>query len=197
MTKIFVTIILFIASFPAVAGPFGLSKGMTLEEAKKYGDFVSGNSPFVYTAKTLAGGHPDFESYSIILTPQQGLCKIQASGKDVNTSAFGDELKAKHIEFVKALSNKYGSPGNNYDFLRLGSIWKDPQDWMMALLKKERTLASYWSSPERTNLPDSLLSIELVTAALSGSKGYLRLSYEFNNLDACLLVLNAKKDANL
>jgi len=197
MTKILVTVILVVASFSAVAGPFGLSKGMTLEEVKKYGAFVSGDSPFTYTAKTLSNGHPDFEIYSIILTPQQGLCKIQAAGKDVKTSSFGSELKEKHNDLVKALSNKYGSPGNNFDFLRTGSIWKDPQDWMMALLKKERTLASYWSPPERTNLPDSVLSIQLEAAASSGSTGYIRLGYEFDNLDACLAVLKEKKNSNL
>jgi len=197
MTKILVTVILVVASFSAVAGPFGLSKGMTLEEVKKYGAFVSGDSPFTYTAKTLSNGHPDFEIYSIILTPQQGLCKIQAAGKDVKTSSFGSELKEKHNDLVKALSNKYGSPGNNFDFLRTGSIWKDPQDWMMALLKKERTLASYWSPPERTNLPDSVLSIQLEAAASSGSTGYIRLGYEFDNLDACIAVLKEKKNSNL
>lgn len=197
MTKILVTVILVVASFSAVAGPFGLSKGMTLEEVKKYGAFVSGDSPFTYTAKTLSNGHPDFEIYSIILTPQQGLCKIQTAGKDVKTSSFGSELKEKHNDLVKALSNKYGSPGNNFDFLRTGSIWKDPQDWMMALLKKERTLASYWSPPERTNLPDSLLTIQLEAAASSGSTGYIRLGYEFDNLDACIAVLKEKKNSNL
>jgi len=197
MTKILVTVILVVASFSAVAGPFGLSKGMTLEEVKKYGAFVSGDSPFTYTAKTLSNGHPDFEAYSIILTPQQGLCKILAAGKDVKTSSFGSELKEKHNDLVKALSNKYGSPGNNFDFLRAGSNWKDPQDWMMALLKKERTLASYWSPPERTNLPDSVLSIQLEAAASSGSTGYIRLGYEFDNLDACLAVLKEKKNSNL
>ena len=188
---------LYVASFSAIAGPFGLNKGMTLEEVKKYGAFVSGDSPFIYSTKTLSGGHPDFEIYSIILTPQQGLCKISAGGKDVNTSSFGDELKNKHRDLVAALSNKYGSPGNNFDFLRSGSIWKDSQDWMMALLKKERTLASYWSAPERANLPDSLLSIALETAALSGSKGYVRLSYEFDNLDACMAHLKEKTNSNL
>ena len=197
MTKIFVTIIVFIASFSAVAGPFGLSKGMTLEEVKKYGAFVSGDSPFMYTAKTLSNGHPDFESYSIILTPQQGLCKIQAGGKDVKTSSFGSELKEKHNDFVKALTNKYGSPGNNFDYLKSGSIWKDRQDWMMSLLKKERRLASYWASPERTDLPDSISGIELEAAASSGSTGYIRLGYEFDNFDACIAVVEEKKNSNL
>ncbi|MBK8362094.1 MAG: hypothetical protein IPL15_25355 [Comamonadaceae bacterium] len=77
---------------------------MTLEELKKQGAFVSGNQQFVYTAKTIASGHPDFESYTVILTPEQGLCKIQAVSKDIDTSSFGNELQGKYRELVGALS---------------------------------------------------------------------------------------------
>lgn len=187
----------FFAAFSAIAGPLGLNKGMTLEEIKKQGDFVSENQPFIYTAKTIASGHPDFGSYLVILTPEQGLCKILAISKDIETSGFGTELEGKYKSLMDAMSGKYETPGKNYDFLRSGSIWKEPQYWMMGLLKKDRTLSAYWSKPENNNLPDSLKSVLIEALPRSGSKGYLTIAYEFDNIDACVAVLRAKKNSNL
>jgi hypothetical protein len=187
----------FFAAFGAIAGPLGLSKGMTLEELKKQGAFVSGNQQFVYTAKTITSGHPDFESYTVVLTPEQGLCKIQAVSKDIETSSFGTELEGKYNGLVEAMSGKYGAPGKNFNFLRSESSWKEPQYWMMGLLKKERRLIAFWNKPENNNLPDSLQLIMIETLPLSGSKGFLKLVYEFDNIDACVAVLQAKKNSSL
>ena len=187
----------FFAAFGAIAGPLGLNKGMTLEELKKQGAFVSGSQQFFYTAKTITSGHPDFESYTVILTPEQGLCKIHAVSKDIDTSAFGNELQGKYRELVGALSKKYGAPGKDFDFLRAGSIWKEPQYWMMSLLKQERNLDAFWSKPENNNLPDSLGSIAVNTYALSGSKGFIKLIYDFDNIEACVEMLKSKKNSSL
>lgn len=196
MRKIIVVAALF-AAFGAIAGPLGLNKGMTLEELKKQGAFISGNEPFVYTAKTIASGHPDFELYSVLLTPEQGLCKIQAAGKNIDTSSFGSELQEKHRELVGALSKKYGAPSNEFNYLKAGSIWNEPQDWMMGLLKKERNLDAYWTKSDKSNLSDSLEAVSVNTQALSGSKGYIRLSYDFDNIGACMEALKSKKNSTL
>lgn len=187
----------FLAAFSAIAGPLGLDKGMTLDELKKQGAFVSAGQPFFYTAKTITSGHLDFESYTVILTPEQGLCKIQAVSKDIETNGFGTELEKRYDSLIEAISGKYGTPGKNFNFLRAGSIWNEPQYWMMGLLKKDRTLTAFWSKPENKNLPDSLESIHVETSPRSGSKGYLKLVYEFNNVKECLAVLKAKTNSNL
>lgn len=187
----------FFATATVIAGPLGLSKGMTLQELKKQGTFAPSNEPFIYTAKKIANGHPDFESYTVIVTPEQGLCKMQALSKDIETSSFGTELESKYQTLTNALSEKYGTPTKNYDFLRAGSIWKDSQDWMMGLLKKERTLTAFWINEGNTNFPDSIKSIKVETVALSGSKGYIILGYEFDNLSECMATLKAKQNSNL
>lgn len=187
----------FFATFGAIAGPFGVSKGMSLEELKTQGAFVATNQQFVYRAETIKNGHPDFEAYTAVLTPNQGLCKIQATGNDIETSGFGTELKSKYQSLIGAMSEKYGAPSNNFDFLRNGSLWTEPQYWMMGLLKKDRTLTAFWRKSEKNNLPDSLHTIMIETIALSGSKGYMRLAYEFDNIDACMAALQAKKNSNL
>ena len=181
----------------AVAGPLGLNKGMTLEELKKQGAFSPVGQQYVYTSKTLASGHTDFDLYTVILTPEQGLCKIQASSKEIDTSSFGTELESKYRRLIDAMSEKYGPPGKNFDFLSAGSLWEEPQYWMMALLKKERTLSAFWSAPVNNNLPDSIQSITIESYALSGSTGYIRLSYEFDNIDACIKVVKSKENSTL
>lgn len=187
----------FFAAFSAIAGPFGLNKGMTLEELKKHGNFTPAGQPFVYTSKTLTNGHPDFEVYTVVLTPEHGLCKIQAVGSNIDSSSYGSELESKFKDLTSAMAGKYGSQGRNFDFLRSGSIWNEPKDWMMGLLKKERTLTTFWSPPESQNLPDSLATIVVEAIALSGSKGYIKLGYDFDNISGCLETLKAKKNSNL
>lgn len=184
-------------AFGAVAGPLGLNKGMTLAELNKQGSFAPANQPFMYRAKTLANGHPDFEDYTIVLTPEHGLCKIVASGKNIDSSPYGTELEGKFKELVSALTGKYGAPGKNFIGLGSGSIWNQPKDWMMGLLKKERSVAAFWIPPGNAHLPDSLQSIGVEAVALSGSTGYIRLAYEFDNADECMKTLKAKRNSSL
>ena len=195
MKKIIVATALLVA-FGAIAGPFGLSKGMTLGQIKKKGAFVSDDNPSIYSAKTITNGNPDFGSYSVIITKEQGLCRVQAFSKDIKANSFGHELKGKYRNLVEAVSKKYGSPsqGYDFDFLLSGSIWKEPQDWMMSLVKKERKLQSSWHHEADTKLPDSLESITIETFAFSNSEGFLSITYEFDNIGACLETVKAKKN---
>ena len=50
------------------AGPFGLEKGMALEQVRARGAFEATNRSHVYKAETMKKGHPDGETHSIILT---------------------------------------------------------------------------------------------------------------------------------
>lgn len=186
-----------LAPAAALAGPLGLIKGMTLEQIKKQGNFVPTKTRFVYQAKALAKGHPDFESYSVLVSPQHGLCKITAIGTDVVTNVFGNQLERKFKDIAGAITRKYGAPGSEFDFLQSGSIWKEPQDWMMGLVKKERVLASFWAAPKNTDLPDALSVIAVKANPLSSSKGYITLVYEFDNVDECISSVESVDDANL
>lgn len=185
-------------AFGAIAGPLGLNKSMTLEELKRQGDFSRlPNQTFVYGAKNLIAGHPDFNSFLVVVTPEQGLCKIVASSKEIETSGFGTELQSKYKILVEALAEKYGAPGNTFDFLRNGSIWEEPRNWMMGLKEKERRLSAHWSKPQINNLPDSLASISTTAGAYSSSTGFISLVYEFDNFAECLTVMKSKTNSSL
>jgi hypothetical protein len=188
---------IFFASFSAFSTPLGMSKGMSLEDLKKQGDFVRGKQNFVYTAKTILSGHPDFNTYTAVLTPEHGLCSIQAVTHDIDTSGFGIELKAKFENIIQAVSEKYGEPGKIIDRLRSGSTWKEPQFWMMGLIRKDRDLVAFWSEPEYKNLPFSLSTIMIDALPRASNKGFLKIVYEFDNFDDCMKVIESKKNSNL
>ena len=84
------------------------------------------------------------------------------------------------------MNDKYGSSKKYNYYLRRGSIWNEPRDWMMALQKKERTLVTYWTADEKSNLPSDIKAIALRAFALGSEKGYLKLVYEFPNFGECV-----------
>ncbi len=170
---------------------------MTLEELQQQGTFTPTAQKFTYKSKTLASGHPDFESYLAILTPEHGLCKLVAQGKNIDSNAYGTELEGRYKDLLAAVKLKYGAPAREFNFIAGGSIWREPRDWMMSLLKTERKLIAFWALPENKNLPDSINVINVKAVALSQSMGYLVLGYEFDNSDQCLDMISAKKNSNL
>jgi hypothetical protein len=205
----------------AFAGPFGLSQGLPIDEVVKLGQFVPGEGTYTYVAKSVLSGHPDFDSYSILLTPKQGLCSVIAVSKDIYSDAYGHQLKRKFNELTSALSQKYGYPQISFDFSRtfdlsqsygfwkLDGIWIEDNTWMNSLLDRTRTLNATWEEANRNNingewiatsnllLPDSLIRIRLNALARSANRGYMRLEYRFSNYAACVEAVDLKKNSNL
>ncbi len=77
--------------------------------------------------------------------------------------------------------------------LKQGSIWREPNEWMASLLRKERNLVSFWMK----NLPDGMTAITLTTHAISRNKGVLSLQTEFKNRDQCKKVINQTDNNSL
>jgi hypothetical protein len=174
----------------AFAGPFGLSMGMSLEQLKKQGKITLTEHKFTYQTTSLIGGHPDYQLYSLFLTPKQGLCKILAASKTINSGSSGRELIEKYDRTVASLTRKYGAPTGSDDSLDEGSIWNEPRDWMMSLLKKERTI---WTS--FSNRQDSINVLSVSPVALSGESGIINIIYAFDNVYKCVEESNVSKDS--
>jgi len=117
----------------------------------------------------------------VLFTEKTGVCKVMATGVTVNASVYGDELQSEFESVRTSLQGRYGA-GELQDFLRPGSIWDEPRDWMMGLYKKERVLAALWSGP---SLPSDIAAIGLQTRALGPGEGWLSLTYEFSNFEQC------------
>ena len=97
-----------------------------------------------------------------------------ALSKDIETNVYGETLRAKFNGLKDALSKKYGSPTNFFDFLGEGSIWSEPRDWMAGLAKKERTLSAYWKA-------EGDVAVSLEAFASSEEGGFLMIQYQYPN----------------
>lgn len=176
-----VAIIVFIGIVTALAnaGPFGIEMGMTLQQieslsgaaAKEFGIGYEIQPPKV---------HPSFDVYVALISPTLGVYKIVAFGKSKTVSSFGTELKSDFDKIRKQIEVVYG-PSKVFDFLKYGSIWKEPNDWMMGLKQKERTLVAFWDDETGADMSSTVANIMLEANATSSSSGYLSLSYEFDN----------------
>ena len=122
----------------AMAGPFGLEKGMSLKDIGGKPEKVGHG---IYKLSSVPKPHSAFEAYVVRISPKGGLYWIKAIGKDIATSTYGVELKSAFNEMEEKLGATYGKH-KTMDFLMPGSIWNEPNDWMMGLIKKERILAA-------------------------------------------------------
>jgi hypothetical protein len=181
-------------------GPFGFRKGMTREEAirlvgaaavnmtESTGDWLE--------VSTAPNPHPGFESYTLGFSPTQGLVKIIATGRNIQSNGFGAEIREAFERVRDALTAAYGKPDLD-NFLLSGSIWNEPQDWTMGLRKKERVLAAYWLVSKGTldvNNPGCITGIKLEAVALSSEVGYLDLNYEFQGFHEYLTGKRAQEN---
>ncbi len=160
-----------------LAGPFGFQVGMTIDEIKRVigkGSVTKGDVN-IYISTKAPKGHSLFESFLLTIDPTKGLVRLEAYSSTIVTSVYGRELKLMYSEIEEALTNNYGNCTSSYDFLRVGSIWREPREFMMALLKKERFLAAYWEG----DLKDDITNILLEGRALSRNTANVYVSYEF------------------
>jgi hypothetical protein len=176
-----ITISAIILASNAVAGPFGFEMGMTLKQIEGTpekgpdGLYILNNAPKPYSA---------FKSYVLQVAPKAGLCMIKAIGKDISTNSYGFELKSEFNKMVERLEAIYG----NYiiiDLLFPGSIWNEPNEWMMSLIQKERFLGAIWHEDKGSKMSDDLIEIGLSVDVDNSKKGFLVLEYAFLNYELC------------
>jgi hypothetical protein len=165
------------------SGPFGFEAGMTKEQIIKIvGDGaikeLSGDTLLLTNAPKADS---NFESYALKISPENGLLKIVAMGKEINTNGFGNEVKSAFKDLKAVLAKIYGKPNHEMDLIQNGSIWLGPDDWMTGLFKRERALACSWTE---IPLPNNIRVMGLDAVAKSKEIGCLYLSYEFEGLEA-------------
>lgn len=174
---------------PAASGPLGLQKGLTRDEIES---MIGGSitlvdgSTNVYVADSAPKPHPAFENYALVIGEISGLCQIRGLGRDVKTSRHGIQLRSAFSDLEATLTEMYGS-AEKIDKLLPGSIWNDPEDWMMGMVQEERFLFARWPQKEGDKLKDQpeIESVALVARAKSSDTGYVILEYTFSNNDQC------------
>jgi len=176
------------ASSAFAAGPFGVEQGAKLASLGETKEIAAGK--YTFTPKKA---HPAFETYVALVSDSQGVCWIKAIGKDIITSTYSTELKSKFSSFEGKLSKVYGE-NKKYDYLMPDSIWDEPKDYMPALIKKERVLASLWGAEYNSKMKDNLKSLALLASGSTRESGYIAIEYEFNNYEACKKEISEKVD---
>lgn len=188
-TKIMV--LLSCLSFSAVAGPFGLEQGMSLQQLIKIAQ-VQEISKSVFLVKSLPMGSAEVDKYVLLIAPNVGLCKVTAMTKPITTDSSGSELKAEFTSYVNILAEKYGPVTKKMNFLHANTIWKDAKYWMRSLQQEEREMSYYWISGSNNKLADSIEAIDLSANAASQTLGYLTVAYEFKNMKKCQEALESE-----
>ena len=183
-------------------GIFGLKKGMSINEIRTldFGDIKQHpDNPDVYMINepkkpkdvtlvqlfvtppngqlpfALAKNAKAIALVQLFVTPPNGLLKIGFIWS-IKTNVYGDGIRQKFDELHDILTKKYGK-GKKYDYLKHDSIWDEPKDWMMGLLKEERRLV--WFSDITGSNKQTLTGIALEAQAFSREKAALYLKYEF------------------
>ncbi len=196
MLKALLALLLLVPAYALAGnGPFGFEPGMKLEELKKIAKLTQ-KRDFVYSTDKAPSGHSAFEEYRVLVTPQHGLCKIMAWTPEITTGAYGEGVKDKFDTLSEGLTAKYGK-SKKFDYLKSGSIWDEPRDWMMSLFKDERVLSALWSRESGSELPDTLESVDLEATGFDSGSAMIVLSYYFRNSDACIDWIKAQENSAL
>lgn len=184
---------------PPAEGPFGLEAGLSkqnIEDMTGVELKLLENSVNLYTTSKLPKQNADFEVFGLQISPKVGLCQIRAVGKSINTDSYGIALKSKFEELSNALTSIYGK-ADKRDYLLSGSLWKEPQDWVMGLNKKERILSAEWKGEKGSSLKNNLSMVSLDVRATGTDTGYLYLQYNFTNDSTCKEEVEGAKKSSL
>jgi hypothetical protein len=163
----------------ALAQPFGIPEGTPISNLH----ILKQIDPHHYVV-TPENTHPDFEEYIVIANEEEGVCAVYASGFTLNNDAFGNEARGVFDRISAQLRGKYG-PSTHYDFLKVGSIWKEPREWAMSIHKNERYYISFWDKKSHSNLQNGIENITLTARSLNSEKTYISLRFEYHNFKKC------------
>ena len=159
----------------AWTGPFGVEMGQPVEGTET----AEGGLP--YENLDPPSG---FVSLSVYGTAKSGACQVRVLKAVENADSHGQSLRSAVGQIENTLTGKYGNPTNDFDFLHTGSIWKDPEDWMMGLYRNERTLSRFWTALDSTQYA-GVAAISLQAKATSSRTGVVVLTYQLANYESC------------
>ena len=160
------------SSSVSARGPFGISMGLSKDDVESVVGAGAAlmeveGQPNLFATTAPPRPHPRFENYLLKILPTAGVCQIRGIGVTIRSSSHGVEIRRAFNDLATTISDTYGEY-EEADYLLPGSIWDEPEDWMMALRQNERRLQAVWKG---STLPNEVLTIILDASALSRKPG--------------------------
>jgi hypothetical protein len=187
---VFVALLIVVCT-PSFAGPFGFERGMTKDQIvalvgqgaveKESKDF--GGMQINLWVTTAPAPQKEFRKYLLTLSPTAGLLKIVAVGEMLDTSADPQLLLEHYNDQKSLLTQAYGKPTADLDYLKPGSALREPGDFMAGLLKKDRHLQAFWVHDKASTFKDHVTGVQLQPFAYSATNGVVDQVYEFEGFD--------------
>ena len=146
-------------STPLAAAPFGLRAGMEKEDVEKITGPLREVSPSVFLSMELPGGYPELETYSLFITPDHGLCRVQGTSEVIPSDGQGQPLRQRFDRLMERLWEAHGYP-EVIDRLTEGSAWSARDEWMIALFERDRILMTLWAEGFKKVYPNVNVQIE-------------------------------------
>lgn len=182
MKKALFILLLAFLSISIFAAPFGLKKGMSINEIAAVCDgtapkYAGNNCHYIFPAKK----HPLFQTYIAFVDSEKGLYCIQARSGNIKTNDYGTETKNAFAEIKDRVSKTYGNP-KVIDKIEPNAVFKEEYYWLHALEKGARTYAAIWQSKSKNQLKDDLSCILIYASGDSYKEiGWITLQYDFSN----------------
>lgn len=171
------------------AAPFGISFG---SKPSNYGCTKFSDAPGIYICKNVPKPHSFFETYMVQASQSQGICLVKGVGKTIQDSGHGGLIRDQMELLEKQLESVYGKKTETGDLLLRGALWKEPNEWLMAIYKNQRYFAFIWEQPN-----EEIRSIYVAANSLGSDKGYVVLEYYGYSHDACKAELNISEADSL
>lgn len=178
-----------LVSSTVYAGPFGIGEGDSIGVV---GGMTNGGMSYRSLPKKRLP--PGFHSVTVYGTKGTGACIIKAFLVRKNVDSYGVEARELANDISERLERKYGKPSENFSFLRHGSLWKNPEDWMMGLYRKERKHHTFWILKSPINEVHSI-SLELIAPSPDSVLAIIK--YEFGNVERCIKEARRNIDKDL
>ncbi len=187
MRKSTLFLLLLSLSLPCLgqSGPFGFEKGMTKAQiislvGQKAVDKrnSAGDRLVVMTAPKANAA---FATYMLLVSPTEGLLRVVALGRPIMAGDDGAELKSAYQDLLKSLTDQYGAPASTIDTCRgPKALCGRSDNWMMALMGKQRTLASAWTAevPTKAMRDSGVHAIAIQAQAPSLTNGFVSCDFE-------------------
>jgi len=160
--------------------PLGFRMGMTREDLR--GVEEKGSDWFRAQGVVGKADNRLFDFYDVKFSDAEGLCMVEAVGRDVSDAGDGVEVRKEADRLRQALARSYGQPNVvELDVTEEG----EALGWLAGIGAESRDYRFCWTE-ETVDYAHNIESICLkVKAWDSGDMGYAVIRYEFDNYETC------------